>query len=342
MPVSRIPSIPYSSADPHSRIKRWLSTLPTFRPRYIGGSKNLASNPGSTVPSFQQSLPRKDRVPSLSGLRHGSRLHVRSGPITPPTACRSLQPPSIAEERRAARQTQIRPWDTIRSKAIPFSLSTRKSSTPAPESTIPSPETPAVSATHSVKAPRKTVRFACRATVIPVTPWIDREQHVYDHLLEKLANLRRKILSPHALKTAPKVDRSGYSLSKLPPASRKPVKSVRFGETTEVSVTRWIIPQQHTHSDPVVAKGGKLQGWSVTPLKRPTKEGDTEHYAVYCGSSKYRMLHRHCSEKSCDNSCSYGYLAQVQACRPKWTPEQVFKAWCRKREESRKQGTFRL
>ncbi|KAL5341640.1 hypothetical protein BJX70DRAFT_395703 [Aspergillus crustosus] len=168
------------------------------------------------------------------------------------------------------------------------------------------------------KSSAKTVSFGCRKAVVPVTRWIDRVKHVF-------TPLRRRKRSLQALSSA-QVDETGMSSDVFTPRPRrglrgKPVRNVHFGEVTEISVDRWIVPCVDVHPEPTDIKGRRLQGWSVTPLSKPDKHGLMERYTTSWKSHSYVMLPKH-SKTPCDhgNNCSYNLLAQIQAKHREWTP----------------------
>ncbi|KAI9374341.1 hypothetical protein BJX61DRAFT_314191 [Aspergillus egyptiacus] len=123
----------------------------------------------------------------------------------------------------------------------------------------------------------------------------------------------------------------------------KPAKKcVRFGETTAVSVPRWIVRQEHVFIGPPKAMG-HLQGWSVTPLKEPDEDGDEEKYVTYWGSDSYVMLTSTHASGPCDREgCAWNALAWIQAHRPTWTPEMIFRCWHDERALIRERGGFAL
>ncbi|PTU16963.1 hypothetical protein P175DRAFT_0505371 [Aspergillus ochraceoroseus IBT 24754] len=120
------------------------------------------------------------------------------------------------------------------------------------------------------------------------------------------------------------------------------MKSVRFGETTVVSVSRWIERKEHVFPAPPMAMG-YLQGWSVAALKEPDEDGEVDKYTTYWGSDSYVMLTSNHAEGPCNREgCAWNSLARIQARRPMWSPETVFKAWLKKRAMIRERGGFAL
>ncbi|KAI9368928.1 hypothetical protein BJX61DRAFT_536850 [Aspergillus egyptiacus] len=294
-----------------ARIKTQPASRLTYRSRV-----STPANPVPTARSFVPSLPRRDSVRSFDESRHASRLPVRSPSPTSipsssrPTPVRSFRRSAILEERQAARQARPRPWLTERS-----SLSTRRQPSSRPSTTSASPD--------------KKVQFGSRKTVIPVTRWIDQEKHVFKPLIRYRCRDHRHVDAHHARSKA-RFDKAG-----------KPVKHVRFGETTEVSVTRWIDRLLHTHPEPIHAANQKLQGWRVIPLLKPRANGEEVRYKTYWGSDPYAMLTVHL-DSPCDHGhdCSYWCLARIQAKHPTWAPKVVFQAWLHKRESIRRKGLF--
>ncbi|KAL4874643.1 hypothetical protein BJY04DRAFT_10855 [Aspergillus karnatakaensis] len=122
----------------------------------------------------------------------------------------------------------------------------------------------------------------------------------------------------------------------------KPTKRVRFGETTVVSVTRWIVRSDDVYPAPPMAMG-HLQGWIVRSLSKPDEDGEVEKYTTFWGSDSYVMLTSNHRLEPCDREgCAWNSLARIQAMRPMWSPEMIFSAWHKKREMTRKRGGFAL
>ncbi|KAL2825900.1 hypothetical protein BDW59DRAFT_161278 [Aspergillus cavernicola] len=193
----------------------------------------------------------------------------------------------------------------------------------------------------------KSVSFGCRKAVIPVTRWIDQQKDVHVPRTTKRSFFQSNRSTTPAPSTA-QVNKIGKVPTK-PKASAKggrhtkPVKHVHFGETTVVSVNRWIDRRKNTYPASIPAMGYQLQGWSVTPLSKPDKNGEEERYSTFWGSDSYVMLPKHAS-KPCDHGqdCSYNYLARIQARHAEWAPKVVFQAWLHRRESIRQKGVFML
>ncbi|KAL4778906.1 hypothetical protein BJX76DRAFT_362274 [Aspergillus varians] len=341
--------------DPHSviaRVKAQPVSRLSFQPR-----ATTRANPGPTARSFVSSLPGRDGVCSFDESRKGSRLPIRSlSPTQVPSF--TFRRHSIVEERRAARQARPRPWISERS-TLPSRLHlSSRNPMPAPKPTIPSysrlstragnvqtkpetsvkggrkskpakrvhfGETTVVSVTRWINSPVKNVHFGSE-TVIPVTPWIVKEEHVYRPPSRRRLLSRRNIPTPHAQSTA-QVDRVGNVRAKPAAlakgkAKTKPTKTVRFGESSVVSVTRWINRREHTHRPPITAMG-HLQGWSVTRLPKPNSDGEEEKYTTYWGSRPYAMFSTHASGPCDRQYCAWNYLASLQARHPEWDRPSV-------------------
>ncbi|KAL3476586.1 hypothetical protein BJX99DRAFT_258335 [Aspergillus californicus] len=178
----------------------------------------------------------------------------------------------------------------------------------------------------------KSVSFGCRKTVVPVTRWIDQEKHVSVPSPYR----KRPSQAPTTAQVAKPVRRRITSREPT-----KPAKSVHFGEDSVASVSRWIIPRLDVHPEPAAIQGRRIQGWSVTPLSKPDKDGLEVRYTTSWKSSSYVMLPKH-SSKPCDHGidCSYNHLAQIQAKHPEWAPKVVFQAWLHKRDHLRRDGYY--
>lgn len=369
--MSRLRTGRLPQLDPHPVVAR-LKTQPasrlSFQPRV-----STRANPGPTARSFLASRPIRDNVRSFESSRLGSRLPVRSpSPTQPPSFERPTQLPSfrrhaIVEERRVARQNRPRPWATERStQPSRLHLSSRN---PAPSTnpTIPTnkkltarvgnvrakPET-SVNGGRKNK-PVKRVHFG-ETTVIPVTRWIDqvldvhafpgsRSMEILQQAKEDALAAQEKYLAAKraAGRTTRQVDNARAKPSAPAKSERKskPTKSVRFGETTVVSVPRWIDRRKNVYPAPIAAMG-TLQGWSVTPLTNPDEDGEEEKYTTYWGSDSYVGISDHISQPCHRQSCAWNALARLQARHPDWTPPEVFRCWLHKRESIRKKGVFML
>ncbi|KAL5336055.1 hypothetical protein BJX70DRAFT_400997 [Aspergillus crustosus] len=177
-------------------------------------------------------------------------------------------------------------------------------------------------------------------------PWAQSRSPSTSRVNLSSANLKPAKTTIQATHTK-SIARSGVVRAK-PAASAKggckskPAKNVRFGETSVVSVPRWIVRQEHVYPAPPMAMG-HFQGWSVTPLAKPDEDGEEEKYTTYWGSDSYVMLTSNHAQRPCDREgCAWNQLARIQAMRPMWSPETIFKAWLLKREDIRKRGGFAL
>lgn len=370
VPMSRLRTGRLPQLDPHPVVAR-LKTQPasrlTFQPRV-----STRANPGPTARSFLAPRPTRDSIRSFESSRLGSRLPVRSpSPTQPPSFERPTQLPSfrrhaIVEERRLTRQNRPRPWATERSTQPSRLHLSSRNPTPLTIPTIPTnkklsarvgnvrakPET-SVNGGRKNK-PAKRVHFG-ETTVIPVTRWIDQVLDVYLppeirrmkilQAKEDALTAQEKYLAAKraAGRTTRQVDNARAKPSAPAKSERKskPTKSVRFGETTVVSVPRWIDRRKHIYPGPIAAMG-TLQGWSVTPLTKPDEDGEEEKYTTYWGSDSYAGIFDHISQPCNRQDCAWKALARLQARHPDWTPPEVFRCWLRKRESVRKKGVFML
>ncbi|PWY77244.1 hypothetical protein BO94DRAFT_588579 [Aspergillus sclerotioniger CBS 115572] len=259
------------------------------------------------------SIPRTG-VRSFANMRIGSRLPVPVRTPTPLTvspvpaatgAGRSLKGSlSRLEERRAARQARSRPW------VSPKSQSQQKSPEGPLSMLHPSPPT---HPSHSF----------CPGSHRP---------DVRSSKAQRAIRRIDEVLAKSALASAGAGGRKTKSL-----------KSVRFGETTAVPVSRWIDRRENVFPAPLAAMG-YLQGWKVTPLSKPDEDGETEKYTTYWGSDSYIMLtSSHSASQPCDRyGCAWNRLARIADMRPTWGPATVFMAYNQLREQIRQRGGYRL
>ncbi|RAK99661.1 uncharacterized protein BO80DRAFT_409916 [Aspergillus ibericus CBS 121593] len=285
-----------------------------FRRNYEVPSHSFAPSPVSIPRAGVRSFKPASGVRSFAQMRIGSRLPVpvrKSTPSTVPPAPaptgagRSLNPSvSRLEERRAARQARSRPW------VSPKSQSQTESREGHLSMSRPSPSNP----------PRRSLRPALHRPVA-VSSQAQRAIGLIDAVLAKPAPASAGVGGRKA----------------------KSVKSVRFGETTVVTVSRWIDRRENVFPAPLAAMG-HLQGWKVTPLSKPDEDGETEKYTTYWGSDSYIMLtSSHSASESCGRyGCAWNRLARIAGLKPTWGPATVFMAWNRLREQIRQRGGYRL
>ncbi|KAL4920353.1 hypothetical protein BDW62DRAFT_216189 [Aspergillus aurantiobrunneus] len=322
--------------DPHPIIYR-LKTQPASR-LFAKSRVNSRAGPGSTARSFLPSPPQ-DSVRPFNESRLGSRLPVRSP--SPTQQPHSFCLPSLIEERRAARQARPRPWVSERSTLPSWLHLSSRNPMAVPKSTIPPSYEPETSVNGGRKSkPVKRVHFG-ETTVIsttaaaPVTRWIDQQEHVHRPPCgRKRMFLPTKI--PAQAQSTAQVDQVGNFKAKPKTSVKggrksKPTKTVRFGETTVISVTRWIDRRKNTYPDPIPA-GGRLLGWTVTPLSEPNDQGEMEE----------RLLSHHANGPCGRQNCAWNALARIQAKRPSWDPSTVFKCWLLKRDSIRSYGVHML
>ncbi|PYI10618.1 hypothetical protein BO78DRAFT_414696 [Aspergillus sclerotiicarbonarius CBS 121057] len=292
-----------------------------FRRNYEVPSHSFSpvSIPRTGVRSFKPASG--DR--SFAKMRIGSRLPVPVRTSTPSTvkpapaatgAGRSLKPSlSRLEERRAARQARSRPWVSPKSQSQHESLEGHRS--------MPRPSPP-IRPSHSLPPthPSPSLRPGSQRPIAPSSK------------AQRAIRLIDEVLAKSALASAG----VGGRKAKL-------LKSVRFGETTVVPVSRWIDRRENVFPAPLAALG-HLQGWKVTPLSKPDEDGETEKYTTYWGSDSYIMLtSSHSASESCGRyGCAWNRLACIADQRPTWGPATVFMAWNKLREQIRQRGGYRL
>ncbi|KAE8379303.1 hypothetical protein BDV26DRAFT_291466 [Aspergillus bertholletiae] len=145
----------------------------------------------------------------------------------------------------------------------------------------------------------------------------------------------------HAQRAIARVGNAVRELVKSPPKA-KPAKRVRFGETTVVTVSRWIDRSEHSFIFP--SWFGHLQGWRVFALSEPNEDGETEKYVSQWGSDPYDMLHTHYqATRPCGREgCVWGIIRDLMYRHPTWTPEMAIKGFNRWREIMRGRGKFYL
>ncbi|PLB54212.1 hypothetical protein P170DRAFT_431849 [Aspergillus steynii IBT 23096] len=273
--------------------------------------------------SVLSDLSLRTKVRSFAGLQKGSRLPVRSV-VTVNSAATAPIPPSVPtskgnvshlEERRAARQARSRPWIHDGSKSVNQSCKGHLSISHTVPKTIPKPIPKHVPKPIPKSAP---VPLPITRTAIPAARQTEIRQAIA--LIGK--TLAKPV--PRCLKDEPVR------------------KRVRFGETTVIPVSRWIVRRKHIF--PFPSFFGHLQGWYLKPLPEPDADGLEVAYKSTFGSDDYIMLVSTHASEDCERGaeCSWNTLARIQARHPMWSPPRVFKHWLRKREKMRKQGIFVL
>ncbi|PWY69514.1 hypothetical protein BO70DRAFT_365775 [Aspergillus heteromorphus CBS 117.55] len=220
------PGLPYKKAPLVPRF----TTQPAFLSFPCPPTARFVFRRNPLVPSYRSFLPvssQRAGVRSFEEMRKCSHLPVRC--VRPP-APRSIVLPAPAptgavrslkgslsrlEERRAARQARSRPWALPRSQSPNESLEGHRSKLAA----IPSKPSPP--ATHMTRAQRaikridevlaksalaptsagrkdksvKVVRFG-ENTVIPVSRWIVRQEHVYPAPIAAMGHLQGWSVTP--------------------------------------------------------------------------------------------------------------------------------------------------
>ncbi|KAL3478190.1 hypothetical protein BJX99DRAFT_108807 [Aspergillus californicus] len=83
---------------------------------------------------------------------------------------------------------------------------------------------------------------------------------------------------------------------------------------------------------------GRLQNWTVTPLKKPDEDGETEKYTTCWGSDSFTGISDHGSGPCNRYGCAWNTMARIQARRPTWNPLMVFEAWLLRRTIIRERG----
>ncbi|EFW14418.1 conserved hypothetical protein [Coccidioides posadasii str. Silveira] len=136
------------------------------------------------------------------------------------------------------------------------------------------------------------------------------------------------------------------------PGTSKSEKRVQFSGGHVKIVDRWIVPGVDTYRDHTPSLLGKLGGWKVTPLPAPDNDGETDKYIEYWCTSLTQL--RSHSGRSCERSCAYSQLGQVQRelnrrngitddDDPRDIPSMyVYRLWNQRREKLRSRGGWAL
>ncbi|KAE8138809.1 hypothetical protein BDV38DRAFT_291861 [Aspergillus pseudotamarii] len=301
------------------------TTQPAFRsfPRSVSYRANPPVSPRSFLPvsskpgvhSFCTSSTSSTGDRSFSQMSQGSHLPVRSvrAPATPSTAAPARTGVVATLKALSSRLAERRA--TRQARLRPWAQ-------PSSTSRKASPRHP--SAAHRKPAPTKP---AIRKPTKPVNPAGNK------------ANRAQRAIA-----------RIEHALTKLVPTSRKvkPVKSVRFGETTVIPVSRWIVRSEHSFHFP--SWFGYLQGWRVVPLSEPDCDGETEKYITTWGKDRYDMLTSHvdfmvlppvgipCGRQG----CAWDTMRSIKLQHPRWTEAMVIRGFNIWREKQRQRGRFYL
>ncbi|KAG2412539.1 hypothetical protein HFD88_010096 [Aspergillus terreus] len=326
--------------------------------RYFPRMKKGSRIPVRVVPAHISRFLARGTLPTVAPVTPSARPNVT--PSSFPATEASL---ARLEERREARQARSRPWAQSRSSIDKQSrqghLSAHRPCTPHPtrvSRSVTRPQTPVSRSgapcgrcPHHCPQPRPQRQPRPR---VPASTFAPRSQ---PPVTRSEAPVTRSV--PTVTRSVPPVTRS------LPPISEPTVKAtrtraqrvpaqttssyakerrVRFGVTTVVPVSRWIVRQEHVYPAPPLAMG-HLQGWDVTPLSESDEAGEDSKFVTYWGSDSYIMLTSNHAKEPCDRyGCAWNTLARIQRKRPHWSPERIFKAWLHIRSNIRKQGGFAL
>ncbi|KAE8353880.1 hypothetical protein BDV28DRAFT_132271 [Aspergillus coremiiformis] len=301
-----VPGFPFRASRPTPRF----TTQPAFRsfPQRVVYRENPPVTPRSLLP-VSPGVHSFSTASKLSAGNH-SFVEMRKGSHLPIRSVRAPSPPSAAA-----------PASSGAAASLNGSLS-RLSERRAARQARPRPWA----------QPRSTSRNQ------------SLEGHLSTPAPRRPAPANRSIQDSLAIRIQRTIARIDAVLAKPVPGRKDaPVrKRVRFGETTVATVSRWIERPRHVFVG-VPSSFGHLQGWSVTPLPEPDKDGELEKYVSYWGSDSYIMLtSAHKSGPCGQEGCAWNSLARLWRRHPMWTPPMVFKGWLAIREMRRKKGVFAL
>ncbi|KAL5361587.1 hypothetical protein BJX96DRAFT_185360 [Aspergillus floccosus] len=348
-----VPGFPHRPSEKMPRF----TTRPAFR---CFSARRIVYRPTTPTPirSFEPVFS-KPGIRFFPLMKRGSRIPVRVvpahisrylacgtlptvAPVTPsssPTTAASL---ARLEERRSARQVRSRPWAQPRSS---IDKQSRQGHLSAPHPCTPHP----TRVSRSVARPPTPVsRSGAPCGRCPHHCPRPRHQHqprgrvpASTFAPRSLPHVTRSV--PHTSDPTVKATRTrGQRVPAQTTSSSAKERRVRFGATTVVPVSRWIVRQEHVYPAPPLAMG-HLQGWDVTPLSESDEAGEDSKYVTYWGSDSYIMLTSNHAKEPCDRyGCAWNSLARIQRKRPHWSPERVFEAWLHIRSMIRKQGGFAL
>lgn len=312
------PLHPWISLPPRRQAHtRWRTPAFLSFPRTVHYRANPPVSPRSFLPvsskpgvhSFSTSSTSSTGNRSFSQMSQGSHLPVRSvrAPSTPSTTAPA--PTGVVDALKALTSRLAERRAARQARHRPWAQ-------PSSTSRKPSPGHP--STAHRKPAPTKS---AIRKPTKPVTP------------APNMANRAQRAIAQIDL-----------ALAKLASASRKakPVKRVRFGETTVIPVSRWINRSEHSFIFP--SWFGHLQGWRVVALSEPNDDGETEKYISTWGSDQFDMLQTHTHSRiPCGREgCAWEAMRRIKRQRPGWTSQMLIKGFNDYREKMRQRGKFYL
>ncbi|KAL4893302.1 hypothetical protein BDV59DRAFT_29436 [Aspergillus ambiguus] len=357
-----VPGFPFR---PSERVPRFKT-----RPAFLSfPSRRIFYRPTTPtpVPSFKPVFS-KPGFRSFALMKKGSRIPIRVVPahisrylargtrpplpttVTPAAASsvsRSSRPspaPTEAsllrlEERRAARQARPRPWAQPRTSVDNQSRKRHLRARP-PCPPCPPPHPTPISRSRSSRA---------RPVARPPTP-VSRSasshaRRVAGSSPHPQPTVTRSVSPAPKSTSGPTVKATGLRAQRVSAqatSSYAKERHVRFGATTVIPVSRWIVRQEHVHFGPPAAMG-HLQGWDVTALPEPDASGEDSKYIEYWGSDSFIMLLSNHAKGPCDRyGCAWNTLARIQAKIPHFSPRRVFRVWHSHRAMIRERGGFAL